>query len=44
MKNNKFSWVKNETMARIEKLMGLKIIILGEVNQIQKEKYHILSY
>lgn len=31
-------------MARIEKLMGLKIIILGEVNQIQKEKYHILSY
>lgn len=35
---------ENETMAHIEKLMGLKIIILGEVNQIRKEKYHILSY
>ena len=34
---------KNEIMPFAATLMGLKIIMLSEANQTEKDKYHIIS-
>jgi hypothetical protein len=35
--------IKNEIMSFAEKLMGLELIMLNEIRQTKKDKYHIFS-
>ena len=39
-----YSAIKNEIMPFAATWMDLKIIILSEVNQNEKDKYHMMSF